>query len=43
MSQPLKYDDNQFDLVFSSLAIYYFSEEKTFKLINEIYRILKMV
>ena len=41
MSQPLKYDDNQFDLVFSSLAIHYFSEEKTFGLVNEIYRILK--
>ena len=28
MSMPLKYDNNSFDLVFSSLAIHYFSEEK---------------
>lgn len=41
MSEPLKYEDNSFDLVFSSLAIHYFSKEKTFELINEIHRILK--
>lgn len=41
MSKPLKYTDNSFDLVFSSLAIHYFSEEITTQLINEIYRILK--
>lgn len=41
MSKPLKYTDNSFDLVFSSLAIHYFSEEITTQLVNEIYRILK--
>ena len=41
MSMPLKYDNNSFDLVFSSLAIHYFSEEKTAQLMSEIHRVLK--
>lgn len=41
ISEPLKYEDSSFDLVFSNLAIHYFSNEKTFELINEIHRILK--
>lgn len=41
MSEPLKYDNDSFDLVFSSLAIHYFSNEKTNQLVNEIYRVLK--
>ena len=41
MSEPLNYKDNQFDLVFSNLAIHYFSKETTTQLINEIHRILK--
>lgn len=41
MSKPLKYEDNKFDLVFSSLAIHYFSEKETLNLVNEIYRVLK--
>lgn len=41
MSMPLRYDNNSFDLVFSSLAIHYFSEEKTAQLMSEIHRVLK--
>lgn len=43
MSMPLKYDNNSFDLVFSSLAIHYFSEEKTAQLMSEIHMSFKMV
>ena len=41
MSIPFKYENDSFDLVFSSLAIHYFSKEKTAQLINEIHRVLK--
>ena len=37
----LPYENDSFDLVFSSLAIHYFSKEKTAQLINEIHRVLK--
>lgn len=41
MKKPLPYNSNEFDLVFSSLAIHYFSNEETQSLINEINRVLK--
>ena len=41
MSEPFKYQDNMFDLVFASLAIHFFAEEKTKQLVDEIYRVLK--
>ena len=41
MSEPLKFEDNEFDIVFANLSIHFFSKEETDNLIKEIRRILK--
>lgn len=41
MSKPLPFKGNEFNLVFASLSIHYFSEKITKQLINEIYRVLE--
>lgn len=40
MSQPLPFENNQFNLVFASLSIHYFSDKVTKQLVDEIYRVL---
>lgn len=39
--QGLPFDDESFDVVYSHMALHYFDEEKTKKVFNDIYRILK--
>lgn len=41
MTDKLKFNDNEFDIVFANLSIHFFNEEDTQKLLNEIHRILK--
>lgn len=41
MSEKLKFEDDEFDIVFANLSIHFFSKEDTEKLISEIRRILK--
>ena len=41
MSDPLKFNDKEFDVVFANLSIHFFSEEETKSLLSEIKRILK--
>ena len=41
MTDKLKFNDNEFDIVFANLSIHFFNEEDTRKLLNEIHRILK--
>ena len=35
------YQDNMFDIVFAKLSLHYFSKEKIYEIMNDIYRILK--
>jgi ubiquinone/menaquinone biosynthesis C-methylase UbiE len=41
ISQSLKLEDNQFDVVYARLSLHYFSDEITKKAFQEIHRILK--
>lgn len=41
MTNKLKFNDNEFDIVFANLSIHFFNKEETHKLLNEIHRILK--
>lgn len=41
MSQPLKFDNDTFELVFANLSIHYFDENTTKSLVKEIKRIVK--
>lgn len=40
--QPLPYDQEQFDVVYSNLALHYFSDEKTREIISGIGRVLRV-
>ncbi len=42
MSKPLKFKDNEFDIVFANLSIHFFSEEETKNSLLEIKRILRL-
>ena len=41
MTDKLKFNDNEFDIVFANLSIHFFNEKDTQNLLNEIHRILK--
>lgn len=41
MTDKLKFNDNEFDIVFANFLIHFFNEKDTQKLLNEIHRILK--
>ncbi len=41
LSKPLPFGDNEFDIVYSHLALHYFDHETTQKLFAEIYRVLR--
>ena len=41
MTDKLKFNDNEFDIVFANLSIHFFNEKDTQNLLNAIYRILK--
>lgn len=41
ISQPLPFNDNSFDIVYSHLAVHYFDKKITQQIFSEIYRVLK--
>lgn len=41
ISEKLPFEDSSFDVVYSHLALHYFSKEKTKEIFDEIYRVLK--
>lgn len=41
ISSKLPFDDNSFDIVYSHLALHYFTDEKTREIFTEIHRVLK--
>lgn len=41
LSQPLPYSQNSFDVIYSHLALHYFSKDRTRELFDEIFSILK--
>lgn len=41
MSQPFRFSDNEFDVVYSRLSLHYFNDETTRKIFSEIQRVLK--
>ena len=41
ISNQLPYKDNLFDFIVCDLSLHYFSEEETFRILNEIFRVMK--
>jgi SAM-dependent methyltransferase len=41
LRKPFRYEDGTFDIVYSHLALHYFSAEETVRAFDEIYRVLK--
>ncbi|MDO8269657.1 MAG: class I SAM-dependent methyltransferase [Candidatus Levybacteria bacterium] len=41
MSQPFRFADNEFDVVYARLSLHYFTEEITRRVFSEIHRVLK--
>lgn len=41
LREPLPFEDESYDVVYSHLALHYFDNKTTYKLFDEIYRILK--
>lgn len=41
LNDPLPFSDGSFDMVYSSLALHYFTEKITHQIFDEIYRVLK--
>jgi len=41
ISNRLPFEDNSFDIIYSHLALHYFSDEKTKEIFQDVYRVLK--
>lgn len=41
LTQPFPFEDNSYDIIIADLCLHYFSEKKTFEIMEEIKRVLK--
>lgn len=41
LTEPFRFSDNEFDVVYAKLSLHYFTDQVTKEIFNEIYRVLK--